>query len=76
MFLGPSFISIDSELAHWTPDVDRCYRKDVLPEHLHAFILQLASPAEMDGEKAKEGLRPYLQYVGAMPSCLRCIKIS
>lgn len=29
-------------------------RKGVLPEHLHAFILQLASPAEMDAEKAKD----------------------
>ena len=25
----------------------------MLPEHLHSFILQLASPAEMDAEKAK-----------------------
>lgn len=31
-------------------------RKDVLPEHLHAFILQLASPAEMDAEKAKDSV--------------------
>lgn len=28
-------------------------RKDVPPEHLHNSILQLASPAEMDAEKAK-----------------------
>ena len=35
----------------WEPKTSR--RKDVLPEHLHAFILQLASPAEMDAEKAK-----------------------
>ena len=37
-------------------------RKDVLPEHLHAFILQLASPAEMDGEKAKE-ISPAFQLI-------------
>ena len=36
----------------------------MLPKHLHAFILQLASPAEMDGEKAKEGLaHGHLVYV-------------
>ncbi|CAE7475615.1 Ank1 [Symbiodinium sp. CCMP2592] len=29
-------------------------RKGVLPEHLHAYITQLGSPAEMDAEKAKE----------------------
>ncbi|CAK9064717.1 unnamed protein product [Durusdinium trenchii] len=29
-------------------------KKDVPPEHLHNFILQMASPAEMDAEKAKE----------------------
>ncbi|CAE7240895.1 DYDC2 [Symbiodinium pilosum] len=29
-------------------------RKGVLPEHLHAYIMQMGSPAEMDGEKAKE----------------------
>ncbi|CAJ1356431.1 unnamed protein product, partial [Effrenium voratum] len=29
-------------------------RKELLPEHLHSSILQLASPAEMDAEKAKE----------------------
>lgn len=29
-------------------------RKDVPPEHLHNFILQMASPAEMDAEKAKD----------------------
>ena len=28
-------------------------RKELLPEHLHSSILQLASPAEMDAEKAK-----------------------
>ncbi|CAK9091094.1 Uncharacterized UDP-glucosyltransferase YdhE [Durusdinium trenchii] len=28
--------------------------KDVPPEHLHNFILQMASPAEMDAEKAKD----------------------
>ena len=31
-----------------------CRRKGVLPEHLHAYIMQLGSPAEMDAEKAKE----------------------
>eukprot|EP00913_Durusdinium_trenchii_P003968 g3676.t1 len=29
-------------------------KKDVPPEHLHNFILQMASPAEMDAEKAKD----------------------
>mmetsp|Transcript_738 Transcript_738/g.1997 ORF Transcript_738/g.1997 Transcript_738/m.1997 type:complete len:575 (-) Transcript_738:183-1907(-) len=29
-------------------------RKGVLPEHLHAYIMQLGTPAEMDAEKAKE----------------------
>ncbi|CAE7320850.1 Ank1 [Symbiodinium natans] len=29
-------------------------RKGLLPEHLHAYITQLGSPAEMDAEKAKE----------------------
>lgn len=31
-------------------------RKGLLPEHLHAYILQQASPAEMDAEKAKDGI--------------------
>ena len=30
------------------------HRKGLLPEHLHAYITQLGSPAEMDAEKAKD----------------------